>query len=316
MCAGDLEVHRMMLCWFHCLRTVLEPSQVSFPADACHVICQPSFILAFDTDTFPQSMVWTEFATLPAVLCGFVQARPVPHLCQLPGHRKRVASCSQNVAHWFLRQRHHTSVGWCSDVSCMFQICTYNPLTASTLKGCKLEEILFTLQTNHVIFLTGTERPRARCSPVTHSVLAGYRLFEWGYGMGRGTNRHAGLICETWQIREVASPHAGLQGRGGANREKTSKLDLLLIGLYPLPLSDWATDKLHDWADKMVHAAPSRCCVVVGGDLNAHVGYMRHPERDALILDRRPWRDVGSITLSMRTGTESACLSFVEISTW
>ena len=37
--------------------------------------------------------------------------------------------------------------------------------------------------------------------------------------MGRGTNRHAGLIvavkldiCETWQIREVASPQAGVQG--------------------------------------------------------------------------------------------------------
>ena len=69
-------------------------------------------------------------------------------------------------------------------------------------------------------------------------------------------------------------------------RVKTSKLDLLLIGLYPPPLGDWATDKLYEWADKMVHAAPSRCCVVVGGDLNAHVGYMRHPERDALNLER------------------------------
>ena len=105
----------------------------------------------------------------------------------------------------------------------MLQICTYNPLTASTRQGCRLEEILFTLQTNHVIFLTGTKRPRAHCSPVTHSVLAGYRLFEWGYGMGRGTNRYAGLIvavkldmCETWQIREVASPQVGVQGRGGA----------------------------------------------------------------------------------------------------
>ena len=97
--------------------------------------------------------------------------------------------------------------------------------------------------------------------------------------MGRGTNRHAGLIvavklyiCETWQIREVASPQAGVQGRRGAIRVKTSKLDLLLIGLYPPPLGDWATDKLCEWADKMVHAAPSRCCVVAGGDLNAQVG--------------------------------------------
>ena len=109
----------------------------------------------------------------------------------------------------------------------MLQICTYNPLSASTGQGCRLEEILFTLQTNHVMFLTGTKRPRVHCSPVTHSVLAGYRLFESGYGMGRGTNRHAGLIvavkldsCETWQIREVASPQAGVQGRGGAIRLK------------------------------------------------------------------------------------------------
>ena len=33
-------------------------------------------------------------------------------------------------------------------------------------------------------------------------------------------------------------------------------------------------------------AAPSRCCIVVGGDLNAHVGYVRHPEREALDLER------------------------------
>ena len=115
---------------------------------------------------------------------------------------------------------------------------------------------------------TGTKRPRTHCSPVTHSVLAGYRLFEWGYGMG--TNRHAGLIvavkldlCEIWQIREVASPDASVQGRGGAIRIKTAKFDLLPMGLYPPPLGDWATDRIYDWADKMVHAAPSRCCVVV-----------------------------------------------------
>ena len=53
-------------------------------------------------------------------------------------------------------------VGWCSDVSRergpaeprnMLPICTYNPLTASRRQGCRLEEILFTLQTNHVVFL-------------------------------------------------------------------------------------------------------------------------------------------------------------------
>ena len=51
-------------------------------------------------------------------------------------------------------------------------------------------------------------------------------------------------------------------------------------------MGDWATDRIYDWADKMVNAAPSRCCIVVGGDLNAHVGYVRHPEREALDLER------------------------------
>ena len=99
----------------------------------------------------------------------------------------------------------------------MLQICTYNPLAASARQGCRLEEVLLTLLASHVIFLTGTKRPRTHCSPVTHSVLAGYRLFEWGYGMGRGTNRHAGLIVavkidlyEICQIREVASPDASV----------------------------------------------------------------------------------------------------------
>ena len=100
-------------------------------------------------------------------------------------------------------------------------------------------------------------------------------------------------ICETWQIREVASPQAGVQGRRKAIRVKTSKLDLLLIGLYPPPLGDWATDELYEWADKLVHAAPSRCYVVVGGDLNAHVGYMRHPEREALNLERETMAGCG-----------------------
>ena len=172
---------------------------------------------------------------------------------------------------------------------------TYNPLTASVRQGCRLEEILLTLQANHVIFLTGTKRPRTHCSPVTHNVLAGYRLFEWGYGMGRGTNRHAGLIvavkidlCEIWQIREVASPDASVQGRGGAdqNGEVRSFADGALPPSPPPPISDWATDRIYDWADKMVNAAPSRCCIVVGGDLNAHVGYVRHPEREALDLER------------------------------
>ena len=133
----------------------------------------------------------------------------------------------------------------------MLQICTYNPLPASARQGCRLEEILLTLQTNHVIFLIGTKRPRTHCSPVTLSVLAGYRLFEWGYGMGRGTNRHAGLfvavkidLCKIWQIREVASPDASVQGRGGAIRIKTAKFDLLLMGLYSPPMGDWATDRI------------------------------------------------------------------------
>ena len=109
----------------------------------------------------------------------------------------------------------------------MLQICTFNPLTASARQGCRLEENLLTLHTNHVIFLTGTKR------------------FEWGYGMGRGTNRHAGLIvavkidlCEIWQIREVASPDASVQGRGGAIRIKAAKFDLLLVGLYTPPKGD------------------------------------------------------------------------------
>ena len=77
---------------------------------------------------------------------------------------------------------------------------------------------------------------------------------------------HCWDICETWQIREVASPQAVVQGRGGAIRVQTSKMDPLLIELHPPPLGDWATDKLYDWADKMVHAAPSRCCVMAADD--------------------------------------------------
>ena len=133
------------------------------------------------------------------------------------------------------------------------------------------------------------------------SQCAGWiQTFQVGLRDGTRDNRHAGLIvavklytCETWQIREVASPQAGVQGRGGETRIKTSKLGLLLIGLYPPPLGDWATDKLYDWADKMVHAAPSRRCVVVGGDLNARVGYMRHPEREALNLERETMAGCG-----------------------
>ena len=75
-------------------------------------------------------------------------------------------SSSASFVH--LRQRPETSVGWCSDFSrergpaeprITLQICTYNPLTASTRQGYRLEEILFNLQTNDVIFLTGTKRP-------------------------------------------------------------------------------------------------------------------------------------------------------------
>ena len=107
-------------------------------------------------------------------------------------------------------------------------------------------------------------------------MLAGYRLFEWGYGMGRGDKSTCRShfvavkmdICETWQIREVASPQAGVQGRGGAIRVKNVEVG---------PLVDWAlsstTWRLGD-------------SVVVGGDLNAHVGYMRHTEREALNLER------------------------------
>ena len=76
--------------------------------------------------------------------------------------------------------------------------------------------------------------------------------------MGRGTNRHAGLIvavkldlCEIWQIREVASPDASVQGRGGAIRIISAKFDFLLRGLYPLSIGDWAADRMYDWADQM-----------------------------------------------------------------
>ena len=167
------------------------------------------------------------------------------------------------------------------------------PADGKCATGMQAGEILLTLQTNHVIFLTGTKRPRTHCSPVTHSVLAGYRLFEWGYGMGRGTNRHAGLIvavkidlCEIWQIREVASPDASVQGRGRSDQDQNGETRSFADGALPPPIGDWATDRIYDWADKMVNAAPSRCCTVVGGDLNAHVGYVRHPEREALDLER------------------------------
>ena len=76
-----------------------------------------------------------------------------------------------------------------------------------------------------------------------------------------------------------------------------AKFDLLLIWLYPPPLGGWVTDWLYDWTDKMVHVAPSRCCVVVGGDLSAHVGYVRHPEREALDLEREAMAGCGEYHL-------------------
>ena len=127
------------------------------------------------------------------------------------------ASFFSNVAHWFVRQRPHSFVGWCFDVSRergpaeprnMLQICTYNPLSASTRQGCRRD------------LVHSSDKPRDfpdRHQTTTRSLLSG------------GTNRHAGLIvavkldiCETWQIREVASPQAGVQGRGGAIRVKTT----------------------------------------------------------------------------------------------
>ena len=106
--------------------------------------------------------------------------------------------------------------------------------------------------------------------------------------MGRGTNRHAGLIvavkwdiCETWQIREVASPQAGVQGRGGAIRIKTSKLAAGRQTSCTIALTKWYTPHRLDaawWSE---------------GDLNAHVGYVRHPERDALNLVRETMAGCG-----------------------
>ena len=163
-----------------------------------------------------------------------------------------------------------------------------------------LEEILLTLQANHVIFLTGAKRPRTHCSPVNTVCLLDTDCLSGAMGRDGGRIDTRGSLlpssstfAEIWQIREVASPDASVQGRGGAIRIKSAKFDLLLMGLYPPPLGDWATDRIYDWADKMVHAAPSRCCVVVGGDLNAHVGYVRHPEREALDLEREVMEGCG-----------------------
>ena len=47
-----------------------------------------------------------------------------------------------------------------------------------------------------MIFLTSTKRPRAHCSPVTHGVLAGHRLFEWDMGWVEG---RIGILVSLWQ---------------------------------------------------------------------------------------------------------------------
>ena len=81
-------------------------------------------------------------------------------------------------------------------------------------------EILLTLQTNDVIFLTGTKRPRTQCSPLTHSVLAGYRLFEWGQrdGTGGRIDTRGSLLpsrltfAKSGKSAKWASPDASVQG--------------------------------------------------------------------------------------------------------
>ena len=89
-----------------------------------------------------------------------------------------------------------------------------------------------------------------RYQTATHSLLSRdtqcacwIQTVRVGLWDGTGDESTPGLIvavkidlCEILKIREVASPDACVQGRGGAIRIKTAKFDLLLMGLYlPLP---------------------------------------------------------------------------------
>ena len=63
--------------------------------------------------------------------------------------------------------------------------------------------------------------------------MDGFRIFDWGYGRGRGANRRTGVLivlsttlCTSLtQVREVFSPAGYLWGRGGGLRLKMPTLD-------------------------------------------------------------------------------------------
>ena len=164
------------------------------------------------------------------------------------------------------------------------RLCVYNPLSAGDKCPGRREQIFREMKAAHVVVLTGAKlRLGKNGSPDAGQGMDGFRLFNWGYGNGRATNRHAGLtiglstsMFRASGVKQIISPPAMLQGRGGGLRIKTKKLDMLVIGIYPPPAvgphAKWASSKVFEWAGKELGRAPERCATVLGGDLNAHVG--------------------------------------------
>ena len=82
--------------------------------------------------------------------------------------------------------------------------------------------------------------------------------------------------------------------------------------LYSETHGGWATDRLFDRADKMVPAAPYRCCVVVGAGRSCRIC----AEREALDLERETMAAAESIYhLWRRTTMTSTWSSSARFST-
>ena len=162
-------------------------------------------------------------------------------------------------------------------------IVTYNPLVANSHN--RIRSICSELRNTHIIGLPGTGKMHnTHGSSYTIRRSGPFCCFEWGWAKKQaGINKSCGVslliardVLPNKCINHIYSPPISRQGRVGAVRYKTARLDICIIVIYLAPnvnnVSSDINKRVLAWVQKLISKIGTRVTLVCCTDANSKLG--------------------------------------------
>jgi hypothetical protein len=175
------------------------------------------------------------------------------------------------------------------------RIISFNPLVAN---HSRIISICSEFNEKHIIALPGTGKKHNKQGDAYSFRKCGkFSCFEWGWAAKQaGINKSCGLcllvsrkVLPNTCINHVYSPPMSLQGRVGAVRYKTPKLDICIVVMYLAPSLNNTLSvinkKVLAWVQDLMSKRGHRVAFVICTDANSKLGKINQKFLSGPMLD-------------------------------